>query len=102
MAEYDAEFARQRKRRDIRGSKELSCGICHRFHVDTASDYGWPCLILRDWICETHCAEIQMPWWEHGQTYIFDMLKTAPHSKDADAEYAKWMAICNRCPYGPR
>lgn len=102
MAEYDAEFAGQRKRRDIRGSQELSCGICKSSHLDTASDYEWPCLILEDWICETHCAEIQLPWSEYGQAYIFAMLKVAPQSKEAKAAYAEWMAICGRCPYGPR
>lgn len=60
MAQYAEEFAKQRQRRAVREDRELLCRVCLADEVDTASDYEWPCLILEDWICETHCTEVKL------------------------------------------
>jgi len=56
-------------------------------------------LILGDWICETHCAEIKMEWDADCHSYVFQMLGVSPDSMGAKEGHAKWMATCQRCPY---
>lgn len=99
MPEYDEQFAQQRKRRSISGPKDVSCGICTWLHGSSASDYEWPCLILRDWICETHCVEIKDSWGEGTRGYVFQILGVSPDSMGEDVGHAHLMETCKRCPY---
>ena len=89
---YDQKFADERKRRVIEKRKRGSCVHCEALGISTASDYEWPCLILRDWICETHCTEIQ----------VLDY----PDTRKSIAVKINWrnssdrlLDICKLCPY---
>ncbi len=100
MPNYDELFARSKQRRDIRRSKDLTCSICTKYNMDTASDYEYPCLILRDWICETHCTEIQ--WSDEGtRSYVLQILGKSPESMGENVGYNEMVKTCERCPYGP-
>ena len=68
------------------------CLHCAHLGISTGSEYEWPCLILEDWICETHCTEVQ--------------LRSYPDTRKGMAEQVGWqddpeglLEICRRCPY---
>jgi hypothetical protein len=46
-------------RRGIPPGTAGACAHCRFLGIQTGSAYEWRCALLGDWICETHCAEIQ-------------------------------------------
>ena len=75
------------------GPEGPRCACCAAMGGDAASDYEWPCPIMGGWICETHCAEVQMKDYPDGRAAI-----------PADARMGKsdpeLLEACSRCDYG--
>ncbi len=67
------------------------CLLCIRFD-DAASDYEWPCLIMNNWICETHCHETQDQNYVKGRTLIKEVIEYEWSEKEM-------LSICQQCPY---
>ena len=91
---YDQQFAQERRRARLAGGRGR-CAICADEDLTTGSDYEWPCLILQRWICETHCAEVQLQ--RHDAT------------RAKASALIGWsrppiglLEICGRCPYSDR
>src|SRR5215210_1042376 len=89
---YDERFAEERKRALIAPEERGRCLHCSHLGILTGSLYEWPCLILKDWICETHCTEVQ--------------LRSYSDTRRKVAEQVGWkddpdglLEICRRCPY---
>lgn len=89
---YDKEFAERRQRAPVAAGARGHCLHCAYLGFLTGSDYEFPCLILDDWICETHCAEVQ--------------LRSYPDTRRRMAEQIAWeeepdrlLKVCRRCPY---
>ena len=113
MSRYDEEFARQVKRRRIARSwhspDDLVCHLCTSNEMNTASEYEYPCLILKDWICETHCAEITLarskdtrfgPELHPMQNLAYQELVGKPLEAGGEKDgYNRIMEVCSRCPY---
>ena len=60
---YDDKFANERRRAPVAPERRGCC-------VSTDSEYEWPCLILKDWICETHCTEVQLRSYEDTRKVV--------------------------------
>lgn len=119
MSVYDEEFARQVKRRKIPTQDDLLCHLCTSNHVNTASEYEYPCLILNDWICETHCVEITEapiddrwidpaskidPLSEEDLHYTLKLVYKSLGCESLESigvkdGYERLRETCNRCPY---
>src|SRR5262245_11818583 len=91
-AMYDESVASRRDRSAIEPGKAGRCTHCAHAQLFTASLYEWPCLILQDWICETHCAEVN--------------LSKVDDTRAAVAKQVGWqqvpgdlLRVCDRCPY---
>jgi hypothetical protein len=93
---YDKEFAQRKGRKEV--SDPSSCGVCAFLKCDTASKFEWPCLILDDWICETHCTEVKLPDVEDTRRSI-----RARNAKFKGVEIHEEVDlvddICVKCPY---
>jgi hypothetical protein len=57
---YDQNYADAVRRKPMPTGEQGNCTHCKFRNLNTGSEYEWPCLILKDWICETHCTEVQM------------------------------------------
>ncbi len=92
---YDERFPRERQCAPITPEERGRCLHCAHLGISTGSEYEWPCLILEDWICETHCAEIQlMGYTETRQTVVQQIgWSRAPDSL---------LEVCAVCPYFDR
>lgn len=89
---YDEEFARARKRTPIEPGQRGRCGLCAAVEISTASEFEWPCLILEDWICETHCTEAQLPSYRDTRRRLAEQIGWAGGADEL-------LGICKRCPY---
>lgn len=85
------EYANQRQ--ELQDGERGRCLHCSFVGVTTGSLYEWPCPILKGWICETHCFEIQ--------------LESGADTREAVASQIAWKdhpnalrAICRECPHG--
>ena len=72
-----------------------ACVICESMGIQTGSEFEWPCALLGNWVCETHCAEIEA---EFGSAV-----------RQAVATRIGWQASpellrnkCSCCPYAAR
>jgi hypothetical protein len=93
VGHYDRAFASRRQRRTIPAhTRRLSCALCLHQHLDTASQYEWPCLLLDDWICETHCTEATMRDYPDCRAAV--RLVASVHGTDE-----QMLAVCRSCPY---
>ena len=99
MNTYDEDFARRRARRHVESRENLSCEVCNTLRIDTASQYEWPCLILRTWICETHCAEVKLNDYEEMRDLVRKIVTTSGRA-DSRVSTTCLLEICARCPYG--
>jgi len=97
MTGYDAEFASKKKRKSIDLKNKSECRVCLGSKVDTASQFEWPCLIIEDWICETHCTEAKLKDFSETHALIRGMAKNdlaVSFNSNEDL-----LSICKRCPY---
>lgn len=76
-------------RQAIRGASK--CIIC-RNGADAASEFEWFSPILSDWLCETHCAELQMGHYPDTRRRLAQLIG---HSGDE----RELMAACHGGPF---
>lgn len=89
---YDNECVKKRERKKLNNGNSIECAICDNYQINTASEYEWPCLILKHWICETHCSEIQL---KSGN----DTRNKAKVIIECKEDSESLLDICTVCPY---
>jgi hypothetical protein len=89
---YDQAFAQQRKRAPIPPEQHGRCLHCTYLRISTGSQYEWPCLILEDWICETHCAEVQLRSYSETRKKVAQRIGWKDDPKGL-------LEVCRQCPY---
>ena len=80
------------KRTKINPEKVGRCTHCAFLKTNTASDYEWYCLILKDWICETHCCEIQLKDYDDTRKSVASQINWKKDPKEI-------LTICKKCYY---
>lgn len=80
-------------RERIRDGTAGRCSHCRYLGLSTGSQYEWPCPILKDFICETHCAEVQVKGGIETRKSVAKQIAW-PHDTEALRNY------CRDCPFG--
>lgn len=94
-ATYDEAFAREARRAPVAPGQRGRCRHCALQGVITGSEHEWPCLILEDWICEAHCAEVQVEDYEDTRRAMASQVGERRGPRVL-------LETCARCPYGER
>lgn len=81
------------RREPVERGQRGRCAHCAFLNISTASEYEWPCPILRGWICETHCCEIQLPGGTQTRERVAAQIGWA-------APPDTLLGVCRDCPYG--
>lgn len=68
------------------------CTLCESLKVDTASEYSWICPINNSPICETHCAEVQLPSYIEARINFREII-------GLEGNPDQLLSYCEVCPY---
>lgn len=74
----------------IRGKSR--CIVC-RNDADAASEFEWFSPALNDWLCETHCAELQMDQYPDTRRRLSQLIGHSGDEKEL-------MTVCDGGPFG--
>jgi hypothetical protein len=66
------------------------CVICMSANVNTGSEFEFFCAALNEWICETHCTEVQMPDYADTRDHLAELIHWKGDPKAL-------IEICARC-----
>lgn len=97
MNNYNSELASRKGRKAIDSSSKNICALCLHYQIDSASEFQWPCLIVKDWICESHCTEVKMKDYPDTRNLIMKRLEDFEGTNNDSIDLIK--KYCERCPY---
>ncbi len=78
-------------RTPVRGKS--NCIICKN-GADAASEFEWFCEAVNAWLCETHCAEIQMKHYPDTRKKLAQLINYKGNDDGL-------LTICDGGPFGP-